>query len=1205
LLTALCLAVVVAAQPVPPPDAPDPAQRQELERRAQLLSQEAVRRHAQRQLQEATALLEQALAIRRRLYPPATHPGGHLALAESLTNLGLIYHHQGSNSRAEPLLREVLAMNRRLFPKERFPAGHPDLAFSLNNLGGVLTLQGRYAEAEPLAEEALAMRRRLLPPERFPDGHADLVQAMSNLGQLLQRQSKYPRAEALLREAVAMNERLYPKERFPEGHPELGNSLANLAALHAEQGQYGPAETLYTRTLQMRRRLYPPERYPAGHPELAQSLGGMGVVHKEQGHYDKAEPFFRDALAMNRRLYPPERYPAGHSELYVSLWNLAMVRDGQGHYAAAEPLYRAGLDMARQLYAPERFPKGHPQLAQALSGLGGNLQSQAEFAQAEPLLREALAMRRKLYPATRYPAGHPDLATSLLALGRLLQLQGDYGPAEPLCSEALTQARRLFPEERYPAGHPLLASAVGQMGSLLRAQGEDARAEPFDREALALWRKLYPPEGYPQGHPAVGSAQVNLAAVLEQLGKNDQAETLLRDSLAMCRRLYPAQRYPQGHPELANVLDGLAVALEAREAHAEAEKHHREALAMCRRLYAPERYPLGHPRLLRTLANLGLNLLEQGRPAEAEPLFRELLAGQEQQLRHVAEAFAEAQALNFAASQLPARDLYLSASRDQGGAAVCDRLWQGKAVVTRVLEQRQLALRTAADPDLSPRWRELLQTRRRLAGLLLRPEPAAGQARDVAELTERKEALERELAGRLPELARRQAAAASLPADLAARLPAGSAFIDLLAYWQFTVETGPSGRKLRRLTRRYLAFVLGPGRQAVRIELGPAEPIDKGLARWRADLTAGRDGEAAGELRRLLWEPLARRLPAETTTVYLAPDGPLAQLPWAALPGQRAGTVLLEAHAPAVVPHGVFLLERLKEGPRPPRPDDLLLAVGAVAYGQRDAGGKAAPQGAVPGQPRLSWPPLPGTAAELDKVLALAGPRPKLDHRGAAAAVEQVLADLPRARWAHLATHGLFADARFRSILQTDEKAFERGQRGERRGHGARSPLVLSALVLAGANLPHGQNSDGGILTAEAIAGLDLGRLDLAVLSACESGLGDEGGGEGVFGLQRAFHLAGARNVVASLWQVDDEATAALMGLFYHHLWVEKRPPLEALRQAQLALYHHPERIGQLARLRGPDFEKAARLPAASGAASARRSPARLWAGFVLSGAGR
>ena len=114
-----------------------------------------------------------------------------------------------------------------------------------------------------------------------------------------------------------------------------------------------------------------------------------------------------------------------------------------------------------------------------------------------------------------------------------------------------------------------------------------------------------------------------------------------------------------------------------------------------------------------------------------------------------------------------------------------------------------------------------------------------------------------------------------------------------------------------------------------------------------------------------------------------------------------------------------------------------------------------------------------------------------------------------------------------------------------------RNPLVLSGIVLAGANLAREKDAwgiprgDGGILTAEAIAALPLERLELAVLSACDTGLGDVAGGEGVFGLQRAFHLAGARNVVASLWKVSDRATAVLMAHFYRNLWVQHLSPLE------------------------------------------------------------
>src|SRR5205085_11898789 len=75
--------------------------------------------------------------------------------------------------------------------------------------------------------------------------------------------------------------------------------------------------------------------------------------------------------------------------------------------------------------------------------------------------------------------------------------------------------------------------------------------------------------------------------------------------------------------------------------------------------------------------------------------------------------------------------------------------------------------------------------------------------------------------------------------------------------------------------------------------------------------------------------------------------------------------------------------------------------------------------------------------------------------------------------------------------------------------------------------------------------------------------------GEGVQSLQRAFHLAGCPNVIASLWKVNDAATAALMAKFYHELWINKKSPIEALREAQLTIYYHPELLSDLAGERG------------------------------------
>ncbi len=235
---------------------------------------------------------------------------------------------------------------------------------------------------------------------------------------------------------------------------------------------------------------------------------------------------------------------------------------------------------------------------------------------------------------------------------------------------------------------------------------------------------------------------------------------------------------------------------------------------------------------------------------------------------------------------------------------------------------------------------------------------------------------------------------------------------------------------------------------------------------------------------------------------------------------------------------------------------------------------------------------------------------------GLTANTARVLAELPKARCAHFATHGFFADAKFRSNAQLQRESFATQSfriRGERKSAAGRNPLVLSGLVLAGANVPRKLDSlgvprgDDGILTAEAIAGMNLLGLELAVLSACETGLGDVAGGEGVYGLLRAFHTAGAENVVASLWNVGDQATAALMRLFYYKLWAEQKPPGQALREAQLAIYHHPDRISTWALTRGaPNVLKTVpRTKVAPRKSGTRSVNTRLWAGFVISGAGR
>lgn len=164
-------------------------------------------------------------------------------------------------------------------------------------------------------------------------------------------------------------------------------------------------------------------------------------------------------------------------------------------------------------------------------------------------------------------------------------------------------------------------------------------------------------------------------------------------------------------------------------------------------------------------------------------------------------------------------------------------------------------------------------------------------------------------------------------------------------------------------------------------------------------------------------------------------------------------------------------------------------------------------------------------------------------------------------------------------------------------------PDLLSGLVFAGANQkPDTDTESDGILTAAEVQSLDLRKVDLAVLSACEIGLGQTAGGEGILGLQRAFQVAGARSTVTNLWKVDDAATQALMVEFYRNLFEKKLSKLESLRHAQLWLLNNPDVIeGRDLTTRGTVQKVEPLDPKAPKVAPTRSLPA-YWAVFQLSG---
>lgn len=194
---------------------------------------------------------------------------------------------------------------------------------------------------------------------------------------------------------------------------------------------------------------------------------------------------------------------------------------------------------------------------------------------------------------------------------------------------------------------------------------------------------------------------------------------------------------------------------------------------------------------------------------------------------------------------------------------------------------------------------------------------------------------------------------------------------------------------------------------------------------------------------------------------------------------------------------------------------------------------------------------LPGTKIEIDDISGILESNgyktfQYTEHQANETSIKQIKSP----QIVHIATHGYFKQ-------DVEEKGSVFGINTE---NAANNPLLRSGLILAGAGKSLSDtleadinNHDNGLLTAYEAMNLDLDGTRLVVLSACETGLGEIKSGEGVYGLQRAFQVAGADALIMSLWKVSDDATQQLMTNFYSN-WTATGDKHAAFRQAQIDL---------------------------------------------------
>ena len=785
---------------------------------------------------------------------------------------------------------------------------------------------------------------------------------------------------------------------------------------------------------------------------------------------------------------------------HMSLNNLAALLGDKGDLAGAEPLYRRALAASEKVQGRE-----HPNTAVMVNNLGGLLRKKSDFSGAEPLYRRALAIRERSLGAE-----HPDTARSLDNLANLLAGEGNYAGAELLYRRALAIREKVLGPK-----HPDTATSLNNLAVLLTSKGDYTEAETLCRRALAVSQAVFG-----SGHNFTGTSLNTLGALLKAKGDYAGAEPLFREALAIHEKTLG-----RDHPDTGVVLNNLAQVLWAEDQRTEAR-----------------------------------DLFGRASSLQASNLSRWLVPLEEVDQKGFVQSLNSVDVL-----------ISFHLNQPQDKQAEQQALW---ALLQRKgrLEEIQALQRGWAkrQPELFNRWQLVQHAVHACLEPGEEPEslPLASPAKrrcgsDDSGFLERQQLANTALLSLYASMPRSQQDVGNVGfQELQGVLRDGGwALVEIADYMVYSPKR-PQNENWG--PHRYVAYVLFADGRIESKDLGEADRINEAVANVRrldADPTSS-IGAVRGAAKKLYELTLAQieQLLKGQNKLYMAADGDLGLVDFSSLV-DRDGRWFIEEHLVVNLTSGRDLvrLERTAAETKGTHGDYLVANPSFLFRNARMTRGSSDQAGSTKqtlGSPTVgcsvtfgkggSWPRVGITAQEIAEFrTALPGLKVYEKEQASESVVKQIAR--PRTLW--FITHGFFCENVSTGGIPKEMT--------ERRWD---DPMLRGALVLAGAQVGGVGDGEDGYLQSAEIVDRDWQGAELAVLGACETALGVPSIGDGVYGMRRAFIVAGVRSQVMTLWRVSQAPTFELLEAFANFLHAGKGKA-EALREAQrqmLRKYPHP-----------------------------------------------